>query len=257
MIKKGLLWIRCLIGYTFYASGSILFIICFLPAAFLLLPFGALSKRLLSAAMHYYLAFLTRVFLPALKIYTIKEIYGFEHLHKAKSTVIVVNHRGKLDGPLLLGLLKNTVALMKVKYTIHPVYATLVKQMDFISFNPHSRNDIEKTVGRIKEVLGKGKNLLTFPEGTRTSSKRLLPFRELAFRIAQEMNTSIVPIVIYSDIDFMTRHFKSFFPKKKNSFVIRCLPPVSPLPEEPAATLAARVRKIMVKEFAEIEKTYG
>ncbi len=256
MLKKGLLWIRCLIGYTFYASGNILFLVVFVPTAFLLTPFGALSQRLLKGAMHYYLAFLTRIFLPLLQIYDIKDISGFEQVRKMKSTVIVANHRGLLDGPFLLGLLKNTVALIKGKYTVHPVYATLVKQLDFISCNPYSRKDIEKTVERIKDVLGRGKNMLTFPEGTRTSSKRLLPFKDLAFRLAKELDTVIVPIIIYSDVNFMTKSFSSFFPGKKNRFVIRCCDPVSPLADEPAADMAARVRGIMVKEFNKIEKTY-
>ncbi len=206
--------------------------------------------------MRYFLAFITRVFAPALQIWAVKEVRGFEQMKNKRSTIIVANHRGKLDGPLLLGLLKNTVALMKFKYTLHPVYSTLVRQMDFVSCNPHSRKDVARAISRIKTMLARGKNVLIFPEGTRTSSKRLLPFRELAFRIAQEMKTVVVPIVLYSDINFMSKHISSYFPEEKNSFAIRCLAPVSPLPDEPAAEMATRVRKIMIHEFSEIDKAY-
>lgn len=204
--------------------------------------------------MRAYLAFLTRVFLPALKIYDIKEIGGFNSIAKDRPVIFVANHTGKLDGPFLLGILKNTVPLMKPKYATMPVYSKLVRNLDFISLDQHSRKALEETTIRIKAVLAKGKNLLIFPEGTRSSPKRILPFKEFAFRMAKEKNISVAPIVIYGDFAFMAKSFRSYFPSKKFSVGIRCLSPVTPLENESPIDMAARVRKIMVKELAKIKK---
>ena len=246
--------ICALIGHTFYALGSILFVIFILPVVLLLTPFGQAAYNFLHCAMHSYLAFLTRFFLPALGIYTLKEFSGFEKLPGDKPVIVVANHRGKLDGPFLLGKLKNTVALIKSKYAVSPVYAILVKKLYFISLTPRSRDALEKALVQAKEVLARGKNLLVFPEGTRTASSRLLPFKELAFRIAKETKTAICPVVIYSKYELMTKQLKSFFPDKRNTFIIRCLPPVIPSDNEDPAELTARVREMMAKELAAIEK---
>ncbi len=252
-MHRSIRWIYCVIGYTFYSTGGILYFTIIFPLSVLLLPFGKLSSLLLNSAMRMYLAFLTQVFLPLLQIYDIKEIGGFDQLPKGKSFIIIANHRGKLDGPFLLGLFKNTVAVMKLKYTLLPQYSILVKRLDFVSLNPRSRESVEKALHLAKDVLSRGKNLLIFPEGTRTSSKRLLPFKEFAFRIAQETNTDVVPIVIHSDFAFMAKKIHSYFPDQKNMFTIRCLAPIKALPDELPSDMAARVRKIMVKELANIE----
>ncbi len=254
MVSLFILRINSVIGHAFYCLGCILFVLFVLPLVFLLTPFGPLANRFLSFAVHNYLAFLTRIFLPALGIYKIKEINGFDKIPRGKAIVIVANHRGKLDGPILLGMLKNTAAIIKSKYAISPVYAALVKKLDFITLNPRSREALEKTISRANEVLEQGKSLLIFPEGTRTASRRLLPFKELAFRIAQETNTDIYPVVIYTEFEFMTKQVNTFFPDKKNSFIIHFLAPVKSLENEHSAELAARVRDLMAKELAAIEK---
>lgn len=249
------LWFRFIIGYTFHILSSLFFLTFIFPLSLLFLPFGKLTHFFLNATMRAYLAFLTRVFLPGLKLYDIKEISGFSLIPKGKPLIFVSNHSGKLDGPFLLGILKNTVAIMKPKYAAMPVYSKLVRNLDFINLEQHSRKALEETISRTKEVLAKGKNLLVFPEGTRSSTKRILPFKKFAFRIAREKNISVVPIVIYSDFAFMAKNFRSYFPLKKFSVAIRCLSPATPLENESPVDMAARVRKIMVKEMAEIEKS--
>lgn len=247
-----MIWIGCLIGYIFYGLSGIFFITFIVPLSVIFIPFGILHYVFLNFTLRTYCAFLTRIFLPATQIYYVKEISGFEQIPKGRPVVIVANHRGKLDALFLLGILKNTAAVIKLKYATLPVYSTFVKRLNFVSLDQHSRETLEKAVIRAKEVLSNGKNLLIFPEGTRASSKRLLPFKEFAFRIAREKETEIVPIVIHSDLTFMGKSFSSFFPEKKNSYTIRCLAPVKPLNNEHSVGMAARVREIMIKELAEI-----
>jgi len=249
------LWIRCFAGYCFYGIGIVSFLCFILPLSGILLLFGNGAGVFMSLTLRYYLAFLTRAFLPFLGIYAIKEMSGFENAKKYSGSIFVANHRGMLDGPLLLGILKNTAAVMKTKYAVTPPYSTLIKRLDFISLNQHSLQDIEKGIVLAKELLARGKNLLLFPEGTRSISGKPLPFREFAFRIARDINCPVVPVVIYSDFGFMSKTFKSFFPDRKDTFILRCLAPVKPLQNENAGDLASRVRKIIIDELAAMENT--
>ena len=260
MAKKNLpsllfMRLRCLAGYTFHIASSLFFLTLIFPLSLLLLPFSKLMHFFLNFTMRWYLAFLTRVVLSGLKIYRIKEISGFNLIPRGKPLIFVANHSGKLDGPFLLGIIKNTVAIMKPKYASMPVYTKLVRNLDFINLEQHSRKALEGTISRTKEVLAKGKNLLIFPEGTRSSPKKILPFKEFAFRIAREKNISVVPIVIYCDFALMAKSFRSYFPSEPFSVAIRCLSPVTPMENESADDMAERVRKIMVKEMAAIEES--
>ncbi len=251
------IWIGCFIGYFCYGLSAILFLSFILPFSFFFILFPSFQYAFLNSTLHNYLFFLTRKLLPILNIYSIKEISGFESIPNGKPVVFVANHRGKLDAPFLLGTLKNTAAVIKLKYAVLPVYSTFVKRLCFIKLDQHSLKTIEKAVASAKEVLSKGKNLLIFPEGTRSSSIRLLPFKDFAFRIARENKTAIVPIVIYSNFAFMAKSAGSFFPNKKNSYTIRCLQPVLPSDNESSSEMAARVREIMTKELNKIEETHN
>ncbi len=248
-------WVGCLIGYSFYGTSGIFFLTTILPISVMLKPFGQLSHRFLNLTLHTYLVFLTRVFLPAVQVYDIKEISGFKNLSKDRSFIIVANHLGKLDGPFILGLVKSTVATMKSKYASKSLYSMLVKTLDFVSFDTSSLEALEAAILRAKKVVENGKNLMVFPEGMRTDSSKLIQFKDFAFRIAQETDRDVVPVVLYSKLAFMSKTPGSFFPIRKNSFYIRCLDPVKPVRGEHPADMAARVRKIMSKELNKIIKS--
>lgn len=251
-----IIWMGCLLGYTFYGLGTLVFLMVIIPLSIILRPFFNLHTRFLSFTSHSYLAFLTRVLLPITQVYKIIEIRGFEKIPKDIPAIFVANHQGKLDGPFLLGILKNTSAVMKIKYASLPIYSTLVKNLDYVSIDQYSRKAIEKSYFLAKQVLLKGKNLLVFPEGTRSQSRRLLPFNNFVFKIAHDANVQIIPIIIFSNGSFMSKKLSSYFPKKKINYSIRCLSPVKPLENDSPSDTAEKVRKTMYNELIKLEKSY-
>ncbi len=250
-----LIWPLCVVGYTVYGLSGVLFLTTIMPVMYFIRPFPRLHKALLCHLLYGYLAFLTRLLLPALQIYSIEEQKSLKEVIQAGPCILVANHMGKLDGPLILGRIKNTIATMKSKHARKPVYSLLVKYLDFISLDSSSLESLDRAVQGAKSVLRQGKNLLIFPEGMRRTSQKLLPFKDFAFRIAQETNIPIIPIVLNTDFPFMTKNFRSFFPCRKNRIVIRPLPPMKALQDERPAEMAARVRKIMTKEINDLANT--
>jgi 1-acyl-sn-glycerol-3-phosphate acyltransferase len=105
------------------------------------------------------------------------------------------------------------------------------------------------------EALNNKRNILIFPEGTRSNTGRLLPFKELAFKIAQEQRVPIVPVVIHSTIPFMTKTAASFFPKKTFFYTVRFLAPFFVSPDRHPTDSAAQTRKMMMKELQTMEET--
>jgi 1-acyl-sn-glycerol-3-phosphate acyltransferase len=222
---------------------------------FLLFSFSdSLKHRILRNVFHWYVYFLTRQLLPLLQVYSIVEISGFENLNPKKASLYVANHRGRLDALLLLSILKNTCALIKSTYTRFPIYSAFVKYLDFISIDSESPRTLAAALSKCRELIANGKSLLVFPEGTRASSGRLLPFKELAFRLASDMDVTLFPVIVHSDYPFMTKDPGSIFPKKKLSYTVRCLGPMDPEKNEAPEDFAFRVRGIMAQALKILDK---
>ena len=246
-------------GYTFHFLNMALFAIVIAPISIPLSVIPGLSYKFISLALRMYLLFLTRIFLPGLQIYRISEMSGFERLPN-RPVVLVANHHGKLDGPLLLGKLKRTGVLIKSKYARYfrrPVYHSLVKKFDFIAVDSQSSDVMNTALKRCRELLLSGRNLLVFPEGMRSSTDRILPYRDFAFKIALDLKVDIVPIVIFSTYPFMIKNLRSYFPPRKFIFAVRCIEMFKHEDYDSPSLLAADVRTKMIQTFKEMKKEYG
>lgn len=63
----------------------------------------------------------------------------------------------------------------------------------------------EQVIERFTEVLGRGKPLLIFPEGTRTLDGELKDFKLGAFKAAVRGNAPVVPVAIDGTFDMMSK----------------------------------------------------
>ena len=104
--------LRFSIGYGSYLLSKIVFVLAALPLVIVLWPFPRAKYWLLQTVTHHYLAFFSRVWLPALGVYRVAEIAGLERALTIRPAVCVANHRGFMDAILLLGLMPRTGVLM-------------------------------------------------------------------------------------------------------------------------------------------------
>ncbi|MGH8050054.1 MAG: lysophospholipid acyltransferase family protein [Arenimonas sp.] len=118
------------------------------------------------------------------------EIKGLERLQRP-GLLILANHPTLIDIVFLISLLKNAdcvvrSGLAKNIATRGPVMAT-----GYIS----NDNGAELVDSCIKSVKS-GKNLVIFPEGSRSKADRLLPFQRGAANIAIRGHLNITPVLI-------------------------------------------------------------
>jgi 1-acyl-sn-glycerol-3-phosphate acyltransferase len=242
------------LGYSFYFGTSvflILFIIVFIvPFSFSL----TIRKKGIQFIYTKFVYHLTRSVLPALQVYKYKEISGFDNLPLNTPIMYVANHRSQMDGPVVLSELPNPGVIMKSTYAKSPVYALLVKYLDFISVDSNSFELIASAMQRCHSVIKEGKSLLIFPEGTRARSARMLQFKDLAFRLAIESNIPVVPIIIHFDFPFMAKIPRSFYPPVTLNLTLRALPPMYAEKNERPSEFADRVRLLMIKETKTLDK---
>jgi len=245
--------LRYAAGYTTYFLSKGVFVVLAAPLLLVLWPFPRARHSLLTAITHRYLAFLSRVWLPALGLYRLAEISGLDRALASGPAVYVANHRGRMDGPLVLGLLPGAGILIKAREGRQLAFALLMRHFDFIAVDPHRLSSAAAALVRARQVLGSGRNLLVFPEGTRAPSGRLQPFKGIAFQLATEAGVPVVPVVVHSLVPFMARCPGSWFPRRHNVYRLRFLDPERARPNDRPADWAERVRRRMAQELKPLD----
>ncbi len=164
------------------------------PTALVLLPWTLLTRNanpLLRAGLA-----ITRTGLRLVGIRPV--VTGMENLPRTGGCIFMANHVSNLDPPVVLPLLPiPTVVFLKRSLMKIPV---LGYAMHLAGFIPVSRDgSVEAAKRHVAEAvaaLASGRNVLVFPEGTRSRDGRLLPFKKGPFHLAQESQAPVVPITV-------------------------------------------------------------
>ena len=120
----------------------------------------------------------------------------------------------------MLSAVRDAAVIMKAAYGRNMLYSDFVEHLDFVSVDPGSLGSLSAAVRRAQGMLAAGRNLIVFPEGTRSVTGRLLPFRDIAFRLARSAGVPVVPVVLQSDLPFMAKRPGSIFPRAPS--ISRC-----------------------------------
>jgi 1-acyl-sn-glycerol-3-phosphate acyltransferase len=243
-----------LAGYGFHLLCNIVFIALFPPFMLLFIWNPSLQRRAGQAIYRGYCHFLTRIWLPFVGVLNLVEESGFPEKNSHDPAIFIANHRSRLDGLFIIPLLPETGVLIKSQYARFPLFTHLVRYLDFVSVDPHSIDSLTAAMESCKVLLRSGKRLLVFPEGTRAAGGRINQFKDLAFRLAIDTNTPIIPVVIHTDLPVMAKIKGSIFPPRTLALTIRALEKQLPQPGESAVHFADRVRRKMMETIRELDR---
>lgn len=114
---------------------------------------------------------------------------------KNKHYIFMSNHQSLMDIPLIGASIKGPIRLIAKKEIFKiPLLGRVMNASEYIFIDrDHPDNDF---FAHAKEKLRSGIWLWMFPEGTRSASGELLPFKAGGFRLAREIGAMIIPVAI-------------------------------------------------------------
>ena len=138
-----------------------------------------------------------------------------EKVSKKDSYVFVANHQGAYDIFSIYGFFPHQFKwMMRKGLTNIPFMGWACLAAGHILVDTKSTAGIKATIADAKKGLKGGISLMVFPEGRRTSTGYMAPFKNGAFKLAVEFGLPLVPVTIDGAYKVMPRHTLNVTPGK-------------------------------------------
>jgi 1-acyl-sn-glycerol-3-phosphate acyltransferase len=123
-------------------------------------------------------------------------VAGREHV-PAGAVVFCSNHESNVDPPILFRALHPQLhVLYKAELHKFPIMGTVFDVGGFVPIDRSDRDSAMASLARGAAALRAGHSFLIFPEGTRSRTGHLLPFKKGGFIMAIEAQVPVVPVAI-------------------------------------------------------------
>jgi 1-acyl-sn-glycerol-3-phosphate acyltransferase len=133
-------------------------------------------------------------------------VAGREHVPRGRAAVFCANHQSNVDPPVLFATLHPQLHILyKAELAALPLLERAFRHGGFI---PIQRGNREQSVAAIEagaRSLRSGNSFLIFPEGTRSRTNDLLPFKKGGFIMALRAEAPIVPVAVQGGRDAMRK----------------------------------------------------
>lgn len=135
------------------------------------------------------------------------EVTGRELVPAGQACIFMSNHVSNLDPPALLPQIPGrTSVFLKRSLMKIPVLGYGMQLGDFVPVDRDGRLESAKESVRFaSRVLASGVHMMTFVEGTRSRTGKLLPFKKGPFFLAMETGAPVVPISIWGTEGMMKK----------------------------------------------------
>jgi len=133
-------------------------------------------------------------------------VEGAAHVPKGRAAVFCANHQSNVDPPLLFDALHPRMHIL-YKHEIDqiPVLARAFRLGGFIPIDRRNKESAVRSISAGAASLRAGNSFLIFPEGTRSRTNELLPFKKGGFRMAIAAQAPIVPVAVQGGRDALRR----------------------------------------------------
>lgn len=192
-----------------------------------------------------------------LKILGIKiRVFAEEWPQKGKTYVFMCNHQSQLDIPVLESVLKgyNIRFLAKKSLFDIPFFGWGIKALGYVPVEREDPKEGLKSLFACVEKLKEGFSLVIFPEGTRSKTGEILPFKLGGFLIPIKAGVAVCPVVIWGTMEILPKG--SFWMRLKKREVKVYIGPVievSGLTFKDKNLLSQKVKEAFLKGLEKIK----
>ena len=173
-------------------------------------------------------------------------VSGREHL-PAVPAVYCSNHESNVDPPVLFEVLHPRMRILyKAELHAFPLMGRILDAGGFVAVERANKDQAVAAIARGADSIKSGRSFLIFPEGTRSRTGELLPFKKGGFIMAIQAQAPIVPVAVRGGRDAMRKGSAIVRPVK---VTVRIGPPV------PTAGLTLDDRDRLIERVrAEVQK---
>lgn len=143
--------------------------------------------------------------------------------------ILAPNHQSFIDGLLVAAGLKNalmqrTCFYAKAKHLQNRWLRFLADRNNVVIMDINA--DVRESIQRVATLLASGKNVIIFPEGTRTLDGAVGEFKKTFAILSKELNVPVVPVAIRGAFEALPAG--SVLPRPFRRISVRFQPPVFP-----------------------------
>lgn len=131
-------------------------------------------------------------------------VRGREWLAGGETFLLMSNHQSHYDIPVLFDAVSSAVRMVtKAELFRLPVFGPALREAGFIEIDRSNRHQAIASLRRAREALRSGTHVWIAPEGTRSRTGELLPFKKGGFVLAVDAGLPILPVGIAGTRDVL------------------------------------------------------
>ncbi|MDE0335609.1 MAG: lysophospholipid acyltransferase family protein [Defluviicoccus sp.] len=146
--------------------------------------------------------------------------------HRAKGPAIyAIKHQSAWDTLVLMRLFREPAIVMKGELAWMPFVGWYLVRLGMIPIDRRAgAAALRRMVRTARECLAAGRDIVVFPEGTRTAPGQRLPYRPGIAALYAALDVPVVPVALNSGLYWARREFA----KRPGRIVVSMLPAIAP-----------------------------
>ena len=140
------------------------------------------------------------------------KVAGRENVPQGRAAVFCANHQSNVDPPVLFDAVHPMMHILyKAEIEKIPVLARAFRYGGFIPVDRRNKEAAMRSIEAGAQSIRAGNSFLIFPEGTRSRTADMLPFKKGGFIMAIKAQAPVVPVAVQGGRDSM----------RKGSWIVR------------------------------------
>ena len=126
------------------------------------------------------------------------EVSGLENIEEGTPYIVVANHRSNIDIMTLARALPIPIRFLSKKEVLQfPLMGAAMRGVGMVPLDREmGRKELASIIRSARLLVSEGRSLVIFPEGTRSITGEMLPFKYGAFFIAAQVGCPVLPVAI-------------------------------------------------------------